>query len=69
MKVRMLKLAAGPDGVFPAGAVVEMDEKTAKSFVDSGAAVYLEKEKGVETASVQQVEKAVIKKRKKKKVR
>jgi len=69
MKIRMLKLAAGPDGIFPAGAVVDVDEKTAKSFVDSGAAVYLGKEKEVETAAVQQEEKAIIKKGKKKRVR
>lgn len=40
MKIRMRTTAAGPNGTVQAGALVEVDKKTAKALVDGGFATY-----------------------------
>lgn len=42
MKVQMTTTAAGPAGVWPAGAVVDVDASTAGALVDGGYAVPLD---------------------------
>jgi len=55
----MLTTAAGPDGVFPAGAVVDVDERLAKAFITGGYADAVE-EPVVESAAIEPPEKAII---------
>ena len=70
MKVKMLKLAASSSGVYFPDMVYDISPDLAKSFVSSGAAICLEEPKQViETEEIEQEEKAVIKKGKKKKVK
>ena len=47
-KVRLNTTMAGPAGVFPAGSVLDVDDKEAKLLVDGGFAVLL----GEETENV-----------------
>lgn len=73
MKVRMLTTAASPEGVWAAGQVVDLPEKMAKQLMAGGFAVAVaaeEKQKqAVETAALEQPEKAVKPKPGKKKVK
>jgi len=39
MQVVMLKIAAGPDGIWLAGNVRDLPEETAKQFIEAGAAI------------------------------
>lgn len=41
MKIRMLTLAAGPDGVLQAGKIAEVPEATARALIAGGYAVDL----------------------------
>lgn len=60
MHVKMLTTAAGPDGVFPAGQVADIDEKLAKAFVAGGYAEAVDKPKTPESAAIEPPEKAVL---------
>lgn len=42
MKIRMLTLAAGPDGVLQAGKIAEVPEATARALIAGGYAVAVE---------------------------
>lgn len=60
MRVKMLTTAAGPDGVFLAGQVVDVDDRLAKAFIAGGYAEYLEEPKQVESTTLEAPEKAVM---------
>jgi len=71
MKVKMLTTAAGPDGVWMAGQVIDLSDDIAKVFVEEGYAevIQIPKPKAVpviETAAIEQPEKAVVSKKPKK---
>lgn len=62
MRIKMIKLAAGPLGVWPVGSVHEVDADLAAAFVDGGAATYIDPPSEapvVEEAVVQAPEHAV----------
>ena len=42
VKIYLLKRVAGPDGNWPAGRTIEVDEAQAKDLVDAGAAERLD---------------------------
>ncbi|MBC7193871.1 hypothetical protein [Marinobacter sp.] len=63
MRIKMLTTAASPDGVFLAGQVVDVTPKLAKAFVAGGYAL------AVESAAIEQPEKAVLAQAKPKKVK
>lgn len=42
MRIKMLALSAGPDGVFKVGAVRDLDDADAAPLIDGGYAVSLE---------------------------
>jgi hypothetical protein len=71
MRVKMITTAAGPDGVFLAGQVVDIEEKLAKAFIAGGYAKTVEKVERsvVESASIEAPEKAVLPNAKRKKVK
>lgn len=68
MRVKMLTTAAGPEGVFPAGQVVDVDEKLAKAFIAGGYAEVVDKPI-VESAVIEPPEKAVLPAAKRKRVK
>lgn len=59
MKIRMLKLAAGPRGVWQPGAVVEVEPDEAAELIQAGAGEPMREAK-VETAVIEPGEKAVM---------
>ena len=61
-KIRMLKLMAGPEGIFHPGQTVQLEDKTAAQLVADHAAVYVA-DAEMETAALQAPEKAVSVKR------
>ncbi len=72
MRVKMLATAAGPNGVFPAGQVVDVDEILAKAFIAGGYAESVDKatdKPGPESAAIEPPEKAVLPAPKRKKVK
>lgn len=58
MKIRMLKTAAGPDGVWMANNVYNLNYELAMRFIEAGAAVSLEPI--IETEAVAPQERAVL---------
>ena len=58
MKVQMVTLAAGPEGVYPAGAVVDVPEAQAIAWIEGGYATPAREER--ETATVEPAETAVV---------
>lgn len=68
MKVRMLTLAAGPAGVWPAGQVVDVDPLQAKALLAGGYAEPAEPLVSLERATAEPVaETAVVPQAKKRK--
>lgn len=59
MKIRMIKTAAGPDGVKLAGKIYDVSMQEAQALVAADAAVFLEKPP-LETASIMPEEAAVM---------
>ena len=59
MKVRMVKTAAGPDGVWMAGRIYDLPNALAKQFIEANAAISLEPAK-IETEAVEPQERAVM---------
>lgn len=49
MKVKLLTLMAGPDGIFPPGSIVDLKAKEAKALIDSRQALPVSSKK--ETAT------------------
>ena len=60
MKIRMLSLAAGPEGVWPRGEEVEIEATLAWQLIAGGYAVAVEPPAALETAAIQPPEAAVI---------
>lgn len=58
MRIRMIKTAAGPDGVWIAGRVYTISDALAKQYIEAGAAISLEPV--VETEAIEPQEKAVL---------
>lgn len=42
MKIQLVTRMAGPEGNFPPGTILELDEKQAKPLIDGGYAVRLD---------------------------
>lgn len=61
MKIRMLTLAAGPDGVLQPGQEVDLPGEQARALIEGGYAEAVEKIR--ETAAVEPPEKAVTPKK------
>ncbi len=59
MRIRMIKTAAGPDGVWIAGRVYTISDALAKQFIEVGAAISLEPVV-IETEVIEPQEKAVL---------
>jgi len=59
MRIRMIKTAAGPDGVWIAGRVYTISDALAKQFIEVGAAISLEPI-AIETESMEPQERAVL---------
>lgn len=59
MKVRMIKTAAGPDGVWMTGGIYDLPDALAKQFIGANAAISLEPVP-IETEAVEAQEKAVL---------
>ena len=60
MRIKMLTTAAGPDGVYLAGQVVNVNDKLAEAFIAGGYAERLETSKQVESATLETPKKAVM---------
>lgn len=58
MKVRMVKTAANPDGVWMADLEYDIEDRLARQFIEAGAAIPLEPV--VETEAIEPQEKAVL---------
>lgn len=69
MRVKMLTTAAGPDGVFLAGQVVDVKDELGKAFVAGGYAEAVDKLRPVESAAIEPPEKAVLQTAKRKAVK
>lgn len=59
MKVRMIKTAAGPDGIWMASRIYDLPDALAKQFIEANAAVSLEPVP-IETEAVEAQERAVM---------
>jgi len=72
MKIKILKLIAGPAGVFQPDTTVDIDEKLASDIVKAGAGIYIDEKKEInkkveiETEEIEVPEEQVILKKKKK---
>jgi hypothetical protein len=60
MRIKMLTTAAGPDGVYLAGQVVNVYDKLAEAFIAGGYAKKIEEHKQTETATLEAPKKAVM---------
>lgn len=64
VKVKMLKLAAGPQGIVQIGQEIELTKEAAVLYVEGGYAVYVDKQADtgpatIETATTKTPERAV----------
>lgn len=59
MRIRMIKTAAGPDGVWIAGRVYTISDALAKQYIEAGAAISLEPVT-IETEAMEPQERAVL---------
>ena len=59
MKVRMVKTAAGQDGIWMAGRIYDLPDALAKQFIEANAAMSLEPAK-IEIEAVEPQERAVM---------
>jgi len=59
MRIRMIKTAAGPDGVWITGRVYAISDALAKQYIEVGAAISLEPI-AIETESIEPQERAVL---------
>jgi hypothetical protein len=59
-KIKMLSTAAGPKGSFQKGAIVQLDDATARVWVQGGAASYVEEAKPRVVDRVEEVEEATV---------
>lgn len=55
----MLTTSAGPEGIFPAGAIIQTSEEKAEAMVRGGFARYMDK-KEPEKATIEPTERAVL---------
>lgn len=60
MRVKLLTLMAGPDGVFSVGQVIDIPEGQAQHLIESGCAVAIEKRIFEETTDMQMPENTAI---------
>lgn len=63
MRVRMLKLVAGPDGVFQPGAEMVVVDKDGLEMIQRGYAVPIPEKREVEAVAPQEVRQASAKRR------
>ena len=59
MRIRMIKTAAGPDGVWIAGKVYDLPNAIAKQYIIADAAISLEPV-AIETEAIEPQERAVL---------
>jgi len=69
MRVKMLTTAANPDGVWPAGQVVDVPIGVGQALIDGGYAQVVDEAKVIESAAIEPPEKAVLPTAKRKKVK
>lgn len=63
MKIKMLTLSAGPNGVYPIDSVVDLSDDEAQGLIQGGFAVAFKSESVIETAEAEPApEHAVIRK-------
>lgn len=59
MRIRMIKTAAGPDGIWMTGKIYDLPDALAKQYIGAGAAISLEPV-AIETEAVEPQEKAIL---------
>ncbi len=59
MKVRMIKTAAGPDGIWMASRIYDLPDALARQFIEANAAISFGPAK-IETEAVEPQERAVM---------